>query len=579
MGLFPFETKREGQERFIEKAEEAIESGSSLIAHAPTGLGKTAAALTPALESGKTFFLTPRHSQHEVALEAARMMDGITSVDLIGRSHMCEAPQVSTQGPSCPRHDQTFENGGLTDRAKARVSEFRGQNLSAEQVVEKCSKVCPYSVSLEMAKTADLVVADYFHIFHPGIREMILGKADTELSEVTVVVDEAHNLPSRTRGLFSTTISLSLVSDARTEAEKFGYYTLESNLDRLMQEIRALDGEKREIKKSDLNDRIDSYYSYEELIVDLEAAGEEVQEEEEKSYCMKLSESLEAWKRDEEGFFRYVEPGEDIKLKHRCLDPSISTSKPLNQAKASILMSGTLKPLQMYEDLLGVDQPVKESFESPFPDENRLDLVVDKVTTRYKERDESMMQKYAWYLGKSLESLQGNAGIFFPSYELMKEIGSDLRNRTDKQIFIEKQGNSKEEKAETLNAFKKHGDAALLGVASGSYGEGVDYPGEQMKAVFMVGLPLKKPDIETEALIDYLDEKYGKGWQYGYTYPAMNTALQSIGRVIRSKEDRGIICLMDKRYKWNKYSKLLQHRPQETRAPWKEIEQFQEEQK
>ena len=598
MDIFPFPEIRPEQKELKQKFEETIDENSSLVAHAPTGLGKTAATVTPALEKtleedGTVFFLTPRHSQHEIALETVKKInerhsENIISVDLIGKDHLCEADGVTRDGPSCPRHDETFDGKELSKKAWKKIHDLKHQNLRAEELKKRCQDVCAYSVSMYMCQEADIVIADYFHIFHPGIRSMVTEISQASIEDSILIVDEAHNLPSRTRSLFSFTVSQELVGNCITEAEKFGYYQEQEYLEQLRTEIQRLARDKldqkdhqAEVQKKDLKDPIDNFHSFEEMIVDLEAIGEEVQEEEEKSYCAKLAESLEGWKGDDEGFFRYIERnrnGSDrtIRIKYTCLDPSISTSEPLNNSKASVMMSGTLKPQKMYIDLLGLEDANTIEFKSPFPKENKLELAVNTLTTRYKERDQSMIQKYVWYLDKSLEEVNGNAAVFFPSYQLMNQIGEQLNERTDRQVLMEKRRNSKEDNQKLLDEFKNGKDGVLLGVASGSFGEGVDYPGEMMKAVFIVGLPLRKPDLKTEALIDYLDEKYGKGWQYGYTYPGINTAVQAAGRCIRSKTDKGIICYMDKRYTWNKYGKLLENRPQETRAPWQEIKEFQE---
>ncbi len=602
MDLFPFEQKREKQGELIEEITETINKSSSIIAHAPTGLGKTAAAVTPALEhvkenGGKVFFLTPRHSQHEIALEAVKKINSehnekIVSVDLIGRSHLCEADSVTTEGPKCPRHNETFENGKLSNKTISKINQLKHRNLRAEEVKQACREVCAYTVSLNMCKDADIIIADYFHIFHPSIREVILEHAQTNLEDCIIVVDEAHNLPSRTRSLYSHTISVSLIEKAIIETEKFGYYQEQQNLEQLKNEINRLARNKlglkdneAEITKSDLKDPVDNFHSFEELIIDLDAAGEEVMEEEEKSYCAKLAESLDGWKGPEKGFFRSIEKNRNgtertIRAKYSCLDPSISTSDPLNNCKASILMSATLKPQAMYSDLLGLGEHNSVEFKSPFPEQNRVQLAVNTVTTRYKERDDAMIQKYAWYLAKSLEEIEGNAAVFMPSYHLLNQIKENLEPRTDREILAEDRRMNKKEKQRMLDNYQKNsGDGLLLmGVASGSFGEGVDYPGEMMKAVFIVGLPLRRPSLQTEALVDYLDEKFGKGWQYGYTYPAINAATQAAGRCIRSKTDTGIIVYMDKRYTWSKYKKLLENPNEiiETRAPWKQIEKFQD---
>ena len=93
----------------------------------------------------------------------------------------------------------------------------------------------------------------------------------------------------------------------------------------------------------------------------------------------------------------------------------------------------------------------------------------------------------------------------------------------------------------------------MLGVYSGSFGEGIDLPGDLLKAVIVVGLPLNKPDLETQELIKYYDELFGKGWDYGYLFPAMNRCFQSAGRCIRSETDKGIIIFLDQRFTWPNY--------------------------
>ncbi len=244
-------------------------------------------------------------------------------------------------------------------------------------------------------------------------------------------------------------------------------------------------------------------------------------------------------------------------------------------------MSGTLTPQKMYVDLLGLnpEETDSEAFDSPFPDENELNLMVPTVTTKYSERDDSMYQKYAWYLTRSFESVPGNCGVFFPSYAMLNKVADLMRERTDRKLFIERQSMNKEEKQELVEDFASRsgeGDAALLGVAAGSLGEGVDYPGEILKAVFVVGLPLQRPDLETKGLINFYDYKFNRGWDYGYSYPAMNRAMQSARSCIRSKDDKGVIVYLDERYDWSNYRKVF---PPDlsltkTRAPWKEIEEF-----
>ena len=604
MDLFPFKEVREKQEDLLEDTEKAVKEGKSIVAHAPTGIGKTAATLTPALEQAveddkKVFFLTPRHSQHQIALETVKEMErrhdvNIVSVDLIGKNHLCEA-DASTMGsgPDCPRHDDTFTSDHeLTDKARARMKKLEKQHLTAEEVKERCSEVCPYHLSMKMTEKADLVIGDYFHIFHPGVREVVMEKADFDLQDTILVVDEAHNLPDRTRSLFSYSLSIPTIDRAMTEAEKFGYYPEEGKLEQLKDNIRQLAMEElsrqeheETIEKEDLVDIIDSFHSFKEMIIDMDAVADEVEEEQEQSYCRQISEFLDNWEGDDRGFVRAIKRvrnsgNRHIQIRYSCLDPQLSTKKPLNNSHSSILMSATLQPQEMYVDLLGLSEDTyTREYSSPFPSKNELDLVIPTLTTKYEERDDSMVQKYAWYLSKSFESVPGNCGVFFPSYSFMQEVAEQLEQHTSRTLFMERRDMNKSEKQEMLDDFAslgESGNGVLLGVAAGNFGEGIDFPGDAMKGVFIVGLPLQRPDLETKELIDFLDEKFGRGWDYGYSFPAMNRAVQAAGRCIRSEEDRGVIVYMDKRYNWSNYRKVIPDDKDlvETRAPWKEIGEF-----
>ena len=99
--------------------------------------------------------------------------------------------------------------------------------------------------------------------------------------------------------------------------------------------------------------------------------------------------------------------------------------------------------------------------------------------------------------------------------------------------------------------------AVLLGVTGGSLSEGIDFPGKDLLGVIVVGIPLKEPNLETNALIRYYDLKFGKGWDYGYVFPAMSKAVQAAGRVIRDEKDRGVIVFMDDRFSWSRYGKCF----------------------
>jgi len=180
-------------------------------------------------------------------------------------------------------------------------------------------------------------------------------------------------------------------------------------------------------------------------------------------------------------------------------------------------------------------------------------------------RSEYMFKNYAEKINEILKCVNGNAAIFFPSYKILDKISYFIKEGLNnenfaKPLLVEQQDMTKEDRMELykkLVKFKNSGGAVLCAVLAGSLSEGVDYANNLLSVIIVVGLPLDFPDLETKALINYYDEKFNAGWKYGYIYPAMNKVVQAAGRGIRSEKDRGVIVLLDERYKWQNFSKCL----------------------
>jgi len=616
--LFPFSQKRQHQAELLSDVKQVLESGGNLLANAPTGLGKTAAVLSPslayALDHAKTvFFLTPRHSQHRIAIETLQKINdrhetSFSSVDLIGKKWLCPVEAVSDLASSdfqnycktlrederCTYYNKTIDKDQmtLTSKAEAKLEQLKNQHRHAEELKQTCSEFCVYELLLHLMQEAEVVIGDYYHLFHPGVRDSILTKINKTLSDAILIIDEAHNLPSRVRDLLSWKMSNFQISKAAKEASSFSFYQLEEALKALLDKFEQmareeLDGNfETKIKRQNLIDVISNIYDYEELIGDLEELAEEVHDEKKRSYASGLQEFLERWQSQEKGFARILRKSDEdyVSLSYKCLDPQISTKDVFSSASSSILMSGTLVPLKMYQQLSGISETnsKKKKYPQPFPQKNRLTLAVDTVTTRYSERDETMYSKIAWYIRRSLQEIPGNSLVFFPSYSLRDAVRPFLEDKIDKQMLIEERGSDKEAKKELISQLHdlksdQRGEGALLlGVIAGSFDQGIDYHGGLANSVFVVGLPLKKPDLETQTLIDYYDYKFGRGWDYGYSYPAVIKAMQAAGRCIRSKKDRGAILLLDKRYLWQNYHKVLppDFNLRQTRKPWQELRSF-----
>jgi len=589
--LFPHNEIRPVQKDLINEIDKAISTKSNLIVHAPTGLGKTAASLAPTIEHAKknkltVFFLTSRHTQHKIAIDTVQLIRDkhnieINVVDIVGKKWMCAVPGVNVLNSSefneycknqrenslCEFYTNCRSGTKVQPKAQKVIKDLKQNVKSSKEIVEigTYEKLCPYELNIELAKDADVIIADYFYIYNEKIRNNFFNKIDKELGSCLIIVDEGHNLPNRVRSLMSSKLSDFVIDLAIKETKKHGFNETNNNLNSLLKIILDYEAQLKEndeilIEKEDFINKINTIKSYEEFIQDLYYIADEILEKQKRSFSFSIALFLETWLGDNRGFARifsrnFAKSRPILNLSYQCLDPSLVTRSVNENSHSTILMSGTLTPTSMYNDLLGFNNTTQKIFESPFPKDNKLSLIIPKTTTKYTSRNETMYKEIANICSEITNIVNGNSAIFFPSYYLRDKVYEHFFTLSKKTNFKEDSSLSKDEKQELLERFKlyKKAGAVLLGVSSGSYGEGIDLPGDLLKCVVVVGLPLQKPDLETKELIKYYDTLFNKGWDYGYLFPAFNKTLQSAGRCIRSETDKGIVIYLDERYAWKNY--------------------------
>ncbi len=599
---FPYNSLRIGQKNFIEKVNETIVNGKKVLISAPTGLGKTVSALAPALKFAKKndktlIYLTSRQTQINQVMKTLKKINEKYNVDIngvgfVGKRNMClldekEEYYGSEFNDFCKKAKETgkckyFKNFKNEDNESIVENIIKNSNehfYTIEKFTEECryANLCPYEVASKKAFNADVIVCDFNYFFSQNIREMFLGKIGRVENEIILIVDEAHNLPDRIRNMYSVGMSIEGINRALKESKDFfktskydGYLT---KLKNILEDIylEKLNKKKKEalVSKKEFIDLVNKRLgSYLKLLDELRDAEKIVKEDRIISFIGRIANFLEFWREiDEHNFIRIIEQREvriggkitkNIYLKILNIDPSVISSEILNSVYSSVLMSATLNPLEMYRDILGVQDAELIEYKSPFPKENLKLLILDDVTTRYTMRGEKMFRNYAKYIYDFLTKFKKNSIVFFPSYELMDRIMMFLDyNKLNMRILKERVGMSKEEKEEFVNKFKDPlKKTVLFGVTNGSFSEGLDLPDDALELVLVVGLPLPKPDVIIESIIEKYDKDFGKGKEYGYVYPAISKIIQAGGRCIRTENDKGIVVLLDSRFKWPYYSKI-----------------------
>ena len=237
-GEFPFlahSEPRPGQIDMIRECRESLKKNGHHLAAAPTGIGKTAAAVAAALEVAlestekpHILFLTGRQSQHKIVIDTVRkinsMIEGVKRpikvVDIIGRESMCEVVDVQSGRCLCEQGSSESARGRLKDDVRKFILEYPRH---VEEIVDKSKTwgVCAWQTCRSAVKDSDILVCDYNHIFAEQVRESSLPSMGVNLKNCILIVDEAHNLPDRIRMSMERVITPIIIRNAAMELEEY----------------------------------------------------------------------------------------------------------------------------------------------------------------------------------------------------------------------------------------------------------------------------------------------------------------------------------------------------------------------
>jgi len=574
---FPHADLRPGQEQIVAAVEHALEHREHLLLEAPTGLGKTAAALFPAIryalaEDKRLFVLTAKNLQQEMALKVLRQVDAgpaLHALRLRAKSRMCANGEVICHEDYCPfarDYYAKLASSGVVPRL------LREQAVLDPDLVFSAAtqaEVCPFEVSLDLAGKAEVVVCDYNYAFDPYVA-LADFSVEHDLSNVILVIDEVHNLVERGRGYLSPELSSASARRA-AEAAAHGGSPVHRDLERLSNELATLIERTADAALDEIGEAegaVEAALPEERLWrlrPDFDAAFVDYLEHRRETKSFQADDAFVALYFELLRFLNGLaieaggsdissrlceRRGEERKLRIFCKDPGAFLGQVIGRAHSVIGLSATLSPPEFYRDLLGFapSRTVALSLPSPFPPAHRRVVVDRTVSTLWRERAENC-QPIADRLGAFADSVPGNCLVLFPSFQFLSDVASRIQAKR-KRLFVQQRSDSERDRETLLETLRNAllGDVLLLAVAGGVFAEGVDYPGEMLKAVAIVGPCLPVPTIETRLLQSYYEERFERGFEFAFVVPGMTRVVQAAGRLIRSPEDIGVIALLDRRF-------------------------------
>ena len=566
---FPYKQKRAYQNNLMKAVYENMEKGDILYAIAPTGIGKTMATLFPTLKSlkekEKIFYATAKGSGKNAPLDAIRLLSKnglkLKTVDLTAKSKICNRGCKHCRPEECP-----FAKGFFDRLKNATYDIFEKTDIYDKDIIlEVADKhtICAFEFSLYISYFCDLVIADYNYIFDPHAH--LIRYFDDDTYKTKVLVDEAHNMISRSKEMYSAELSTidlrtirarltGLKPSVRTECNK-AIEIMEKYRDKVVEKALYCD----EIQDLDLAVTIKNIISKVEQILTENQKIDKIDDIYEIYHkLLSYSHTSDIYSHTHRYLIKL--DNDNIYVNLFCLDASdflLSTIQ--NSIHSIVFFSATMSPLKYYSDLLTKGNGNKIELPSPF-DSNNLELIINnKVSTKYKNRTASI-DEIIEIIETSTNVKKGNYIVFFPSYKYL-EMVIDKIELPEYEIIVQKSDLKDKERLEIIEKFKNTSDKSYVGffVMGGTFSEGIDLIGDALSGVIVIGVGLPMICDENNILKDYFEEVYENGYEYAYVYPGFTKVIQAVGRVIRTETDRGFALLVDERFSYSQYRNLMPH--------------------
>ncbi len=576
--VFPYEY-RDGQKELAVSVYRTILRKKKLFIQAPTGVGKTMATIFPAVKAvgeglgDKIFYLTAKTITRTAAQQAFSLLKEkslkFKVITLTAKEKICFCGKAECNPDYC-----AYAKGHYDRINDAVFDLLNTEEDISRTVLERQAKkwrVCPFELGLELSVWADAVICDYNYVFDPNAHlRRFFG--DHVKGDYLFLIDEAHNLVERGREMYSASLYKEDMMRVRRRVKELDV--------KLAGRLEACNKLMLELKKE--CDGIKIFESIAHVYLKLVAVlgemerfleenrGEPVREEVLDLY-FSVRDFVNVYERLDENYLIYGEIEEDGRFKLRlfCINPAVNLKDYLDKGNSTIFFSATLLPIHYYKELLSTKKDDYAVYaKSSFRRSQRMLALGTDVSTRYTLRGEDMYARYAAYLLKVARVKRGNYMAFFPSYKFMEEVYLRFTKRLEEErcgetlavdCLIQAPYMSEEAREIFLEGFEEEREGSLMGfcVMGGIFSEGIDLSEDKLIGAVIVGTGLPQVCRERELLKTYFDKRGVSGFDYAYVYPGMNKVQQSAGRVIRTEEDRGIILLLDERFRENRYQRIF----------------------
>jgi ATP-dependent DNA helicase DinG len=593
---------RESQQEMAAAVADLLREGGELLVEAGTGTGKSLAYLVPAILSGQRVVISTgtKNLQEQLFYKdiplvrkalnlpfTACLMKGRGNYLCLARFSQFQAQpafrffEEATHFETLQRWSQMTKSGDRSEipGVPERLDFWKGISARSENCV---GKECPdfdrcYVTKLrQRAADSELIVVNHHLLFADlVVRQGAYGEVIPDYDYL--VLDEAHQLEDVATANFGLTVTSAGVEELAQDAEKAwdgrrersrarqalselkrlrgasqelfqSYRPREGKEDRYRlrpksatpEQERAVDGFRRQLSR--IREGLEGIPEPDESTVALSRRASEIDVDLEVIVSAADPEAVSWCERRERSVALRSSPIRVAPLVRSML---------LDRKRAVVLTSATLAVDESFDYVssrLGVGTDRGRLLPSPFDYRSQALFYIPRQLPPPK--DPGFIKGAADEIRLLLRASRGRAFLLFTSFANLHAVRKELEPDLPFPLFVQGEAS----RGEILESFRETPGAVLL--ATSSFWEGVDVMGEQLSLVVIDKLPFAVPsDPLVSARMDFVTGTGGNAFAEYQVPMAVLTLKQGLGRLIRSKSDRGVVAVLDSRLSTMAYGK------------------------
>lgn len=576
-----FDSPRPGQETTQADLTSAFEKHPAVLFEAPTGFGKTGVLLEFALgqlQSGhfdRALYLTSKSTgQIQVVRQLAAMTTPDQGVPANPSTDTADAPAVAAwhvrnKSEHCINHtfhcvrdscsylrdmEERWPGSGLSRFYRL---ESHARDLETLRNAGREARICPYEITRASLAFNDVWIGDYNYVFAPNNRTLFYQQSGFNPARTLLIIDEAHNLPSRAADAHSHIVH---ANDVRALLAELDHLNAPTPLVRawesytqLLSALLPMDSIPHALE-DDLHDTL-------EIIInqlatqplDYAALGPQFSDQ------LWQTQVLSDWLKDNH-LRKLLWCRREGELSFTCLDAGPAIGKTLHAYGGIVLASATLSPVDTYAETCGLDlahTPVHIHASTPWRD-GAYDVAVDaRVETTYQQRTRYFAITAATVTAMQ-EAAQGPIAVFFPSYAYAESVLKTL-NSGDSVLRVALQPRLRD--LHTQSTWVEESLAlsdALFLVLGSSFAESIDLLGGHISHAMVVGPALPEVNaVQRARMAEFEPQGRDIAFRRVYQVPGLQKVNQALGRLVRAPGQRAKVLLHCRRFTEARYASLL----------------------